>query len=111
MTPVTHFIPVPNTTGEKMGTHKIAVYDWGNPEATRVTVCVHGLTRNARDFDFIAEKFVQTGRRVLALSMAGRGESDWLVDPMGYNYASYVADCLAVLDNFHLREVEWIGTS
>lgn len=110
MTPTRHSIPVPNTVGEK-GTHQIVFYDWGNPESANVTVCVHGLTRNARDFDFLAAELAATGRRVLALSMAGRGESEWLADPMGYNYASYVADCLAVLDNFHLREVEWIGTS
>jgi len=87
------------------------LYDWGNPDAKRVVVCVHGLTRNARDFDYLAQQLTQTGRRVLTLSMAGRGESPWLADPLGYNYASYVADCLAIIDNFHLREVEWIGTS
>ena len=106
----THNLPVPNTVGEK-GTHTLAVYDWGNPDAQRIVMCVHGLTRNARDFDFIAEQLAATGRRVLAVSMAGRGESAWLADPMGYNYASYVADCMAVMDNFHIREVEWIGTS
>ncbi len=110
MTPTTHHIPVSNTIGDK-GTHTLAVYDWGNPAAQKIAVCVHGLTRNARDFDFLAKKLVANGRRVLAISMAGRGESAWLTDPMGYNYASYVADCLAVLDNFHIREVEWIGTS
>ena len=109
MQPTRHIIPVPNFNAE--GRHDIALYDWGNPDAKRVVVCVHGLTRNARDFDFIAQQLVQTGRRVLTLSMAGRGESAWLADPLGYNYASYVADCLAVLDNFHIREVEWIGTS
>src|SRR5262249_31128337 len=41
----------------------------------------------------------------------GRGESEWLENPIDYNYASYVADCLAVLDNFHLRTVDWVGTS
>lgn len=110
MPPTRHSIPVPNTVGEK-GAHQIVFYDWGNPDAATITICVHGLTRNARDFDFLAAQLAATGRRVLTLNMAGRGESEWLADPMGYNYASYVADCLAVLDNFHLREVEWIGTS
>lgn len=109
MTPTKHTIALPNFNAE--GTHELAFYDWGNPESSQVVVCVHGLTRNARDFDFLAQKLAATGRRVLAISMAGRGESAWLADPMGYNYASYVTDCLAVLDNFHLREVEWIGTS
>jgi pimeloyl-ACP methyl ester carboxylesterase len=110
MTPTRHSLAVANSFGEA-GTHDIVFYDWGNPSAQRVTICVHGLTRNARDFDFLAQKLVQTGRRVLCISVAGRGESAWLANPMGYNYASYAADCLAVMDNFHLREVEWIGTS
>lgn len=110
MQPTTHILPIPNTVGEK-GTHALAVYDWGNPDAQRIVMCVHGLTRNARDFDFIAQQLAATGRRVLTVSMTGRGESAWLADPMGYNYASYVADCMAVMDNFHIREVEWIGTS
>jgi pimeloyl-ACP methyl ester carboxylesterase len=110
MTPTRHSIPVPNTVGAE-GTHDIVFYDWGNPDATRVTICVHGLTRNARDFDMLAEALANTGRRVLSINMAGRGESAWLAEPMGYNYASYAADCIAVMDNFHMREVEWVGTS
>lgn len=110
MTPTRHSLRLPNTVGPE-GTHEVVFYDWGNPESLKITICVHGLTRNARDFDMLAQALVATGRRVLALSMAGRGESEWLADPMGYNYASYVADCLAVMDNFHLREVEWVGTS
>ena len=110
MQPTRHSIRVPNTVGPE-GTHELVFYDWGNPESLRVVVCVHGLSRNARDFDMLATELAKTGRRVLAISMAGRGESEWLAEPMGYNYASYAADCLAVMDNFHLREVEWIGTS
>lgn len=110
MQPTRHSIRVANTVGPE-GTHEIIFYDWGNPESLRVTICVHGLSRNARDFDMLATELAKTGRRVLAMSMAGRGESEWLADPMGYNYASYAADCLAVMDNFHLREVEWVGTS
>lgn len=109
MQPIRHSIPLPNIGSE--GKHEIVFYDWGKPESQRVAVCVHGLTRNARDFDFLATQLVATGRRVLTLNMAGRGESEWLADPMQYNYATYAADCMAVLDNFHLREVEWIGTS
>ena len=110
MTPTRHSIRAPNTVGPE-GTHEIVFYDWGNPESRKVVVCVHGLSRNARDFDILAQALATTGRRVIAISMAGRGGSAWLADPMGYNYASYVADCLAVMDNFHLREVEWVGTS
>ena len=55
MTPTRHSIPVPNTVGEK-GAHQIVFYDWGNPDAATITICVHGLTRNARDFDFLVRE-------------------------------------------------------
>src|ERR1700761_1640671 len=109
MQPIRHSIRVKNTGSE--GTHEIVFYDYGDANSQRVVVCVHGLTRNAHDFDILAEALAKTGRRVLTINMAGRGESAWLADPMGYNYATYVADCIAVLDNFHIREVEWVGTS
>ena len=104
-----HSLNVPNASSD--GTHEIVFYDWGDINAMTTTICVHGLTRNAHDFDILAETLAKTGRRVLSISMAGRGESAWLADPMGYNYGTYVNDCIAVMDNFHIREVEWIGTS
>lgn len=108
--PEKHIIRVPNhLTGD--GRHEIVCYDWGNAMANQTVVCVHGLTRNAHDFDMLAAELAKRGRRVLAISMAGRGESAWLKDPVDYSYPSYVADCLKVLDNFHLRQVEWVGTS
>ena len=109
MEPTRHRIPVPNP--DKNGKHALALYDWGDPLAENVVVCVHGLTRNARDFDLLAQELAQRGRRVFAISMAGRGESEWLADPLDYTYATYIADCLKVLDNFHLRQVDWVGTS
>lgn len=110
MEPRRHSLAVPNTFGAE-GKHELVFHDWGDVNATGIVVCVHGLTRNARDFDFLAATLAGHGRRVFTLSMAGRGESEWLKDPVDYNYASYVADCLAVLDNFHLRTVDWVGTS
>jgi pimeloyl-ACP methyl ester carboxylesterase len=108
--PRRHSISVPNTFSAA-GKHELVFFDYGDVNAHRTVICVHGLTRNAHDFDILAHALAATGRRVFTLNMAGRGESPWLADPMGYNYGSYVADCLAILDNFHLRGVEWIGTS
>jgi pimeloyl-ACP methyl ester carboxylesterase len=110
MQPRRHTFPAKNTIGTA-GTHELVFYDYGDVNATRNVICVHGLSRNAHDFDILAEALANQGCRVFSLNMAGRGESAWLADPMGYNYASYVADCLAIMDNFHLRGVEWIGTS
>jgi len=107
--PEAQFFPASNPDGKS--TRRIAYYDWGSADAQKVAVCVHGLTRNGRDFDFLAEHLVSKGYRVISLSMAGRGESEWLADPMHYHYGTYVADCLALLNMFHLRNVDWIGTS
>ena len=110
MQPRRHSIFVPNTMSAA-GKHELVFFDYGDENAQRVVICVHGLTRNAHDFDILAQALAATGRRVFSINMAGRGESPRLDDPMGYNYFSYTADCLAVMDNFHLRGVEWIGTS
>lgn len=107
--PRRHSLRVPNT-GSK-GTHEIVYYEWGDEDARQVAICVHGLTRNARDFDFLAKALAERGYRVLCPSMPGRGESEWLAQPMEYHYGTYVADCLALLNNFHLKGVDWIGTS
>lgn len=110
MTPTRHSIRVPNLL-EGNGTHELVFYDWGDPMSAHTVVCVHGLTRNARDFDLLAADLARRGRRVLSLDMAGRGESEWLSNSIDYNYLSYAADCLKILDNFHLRSVDWVGTS
>lgn len=110
MTPERHTLRVPNTISGQ-GTHEIVFYDYGDPLALNTVVCVHGLTRNARDFDLLAIELAKRGRRVLTISMAGRGESEWLQNTADYSYVSYMADCLKVLDNFHLRQVDWVGTS
>ena len=57
------------------GFHRIVYFEWGDPEQTRVVICVHGVGRNARDFDVLAEALSST-HRVLAVDMPGRGESE-----------------------------------
>lgn len=104
-----HSIQSKNIDGS--GTHELVFYDFGDVDALQVTVCAHGLTRNAHDFDLLATELASRKRRVFTLNMAGRGESEWLKNPDLYNYATYVTDCIAILDNFHLRKVEWVGTS
>ncbi len=59
------------------GFHRIRYWEWGDPANPRVLICVHGLTRNGRDFDTLAASLA--GRyRVLCPDVAGRGESDWI---------------------------------
>lgn len=107
--PTQSFFNAPNLEGE--GTHRIAYLDWGSVDAKHVAFCVHGLTRNAHDFDYLARDLVERGYRVIAPDMPGRGDSDFLSNTSMYNYAAYMADCLALMDNFHFRSVDWVGTS
>jgi pimeloyl-ACP methyl ester carboxylesterase len=74
-------------------------------------ICLHGLTRNSRDFEDVAPRIAGQGRRVLALDMRGRGESDW--DPMPARYAPkhYVPDVLALLEALGIARAVFVGTS
>ena len=94
-----------------LGFHKIAVWEWGSKNAGPPVICVHGLTRQARDFDVLARRLVAKGRRVLCPDLPGRGHSDWLDDPMHYNLLTYANDMNTVLAWAHATEVDWIGSS
>jgi pimeloyl-ACP methyl ester carboxylesterase len=93
--------------------HNVALgyAEWGKPDATQTILCVHGLTRNARDFDFLAKALAEKGARIIAISMVGRGTSSWLADPMGYSAANYVGHVLQFIADLRLGRVDWIGTS
>jgi len=74
-------------------------------------ICLHGLTRSARDFETLAPHFAAQGRRVLALDVRGRGRSAWDPQPMRYNVATYVGDLLALLDALAIGRAVFVGTS
>ena len=87
---------------------RLAFEDWGDPDAP-VVVCVHGLTRNGRDFDALA-KALAGAYRVICPDLPGRGNSDWLDDPMLYQAQHYVT-ALGHLLSWIGRDVAWVGTS
>lgn len=74
-------------------------------------VCLHGLTRNARDFEDLAPRLAAKGRRVLALDVRGRGLSAWDPQPARYVPATYAGDVLALLDALGIARAVFIGTS
>lgn len=92
------------------GLHRMAYWEWGAPDNPRVVVCVHGLTRQGRDFDTLA-RALGSGWRVICPDVAGRGRSDWLADPMGYVVPTYVSDMVALLARIGAAQVDWVGTS
>lgn len=92
------------------GLHRIAYLEWGDPGNSRVLVCVHGLTRCARDFDNLA-RALSDRYRVVCPDVAGRGDSDWLADPMLYAIPQYVADMVTLVARLDVEQVHWVGTS
>ena len=92
------------------GLHRMAYWEWGDPANPRVLVCVHGLSRQGRDFDTLARALVDECR-VVCPDVVGRGRSDWLADPMGYTIPNYVADMVTLLARLDAELVDWVGTS
>lgn len=74
-------------------------------------LCLPGLTRNAADFDEFAPLAASTGRNVLALSLRGRGRSDYDPNHLNYFPTTYVRDILAALDQLGLSRAIFVGTS
>ncbi len=92
------------------GFHRVAYRDWGHPLCPRVVVCVHGLTRNGRDFDTLAAALCDRFR-LLCPDMPGRGESDWLPDANDYGFPTYLTTLTALLAHADVERVAWVGTS
>ena len=93
------------------GFHKIAYVDWGPLDNTRPVICVHGLTRQGRDFDYLVAELVISGRRVICPDLPGRGRSDWLTNPNDYSLPQYCSDMNALLARLDVEQVDWVGTS
>jgi pimeloyl-ACP methyl ester carboxylesterase len=83
---------------------------WGDPAAARTVLCIHGLTRNARDFDDLAAALAADAQ-VIAIDMAGRGRSGWLADPLRYAAPTYIAHVATALAALGLETVDLVGTS
>lgn len=88
----------------------MAYWEWGDPANSRVLLCVHGLTRQGRDFDTLAQA-LSAHYRVVCPDVVGRGESDWLADPAGYAVPHYVADMVTLLARLNAQTLDWVGTS
>jgi pimeloyl-ACP methyl ester carboxylesterase len=100
------------------GSHRMAFWQWGDESAPHAVVCVHGLSRQGRDFDTLAQALLARSPqplRVVCPDVVGRGRSDWLADPMGYSIPTYVGDMLQMLQALHasapIATLDWVGTS
>lgn len=94
----------------------MAYWNWPAADpacAGHAVVCVHGLSRQGRDFDTLA-RALQPQARVVCPDVAGRGHSDWLANPMAYQVGTYVADMVALLAQLRqegVHTVDWVGSS
>lgn len=115
--PQLRFLPVNGQPAVGGSARRIAFWDWAGPadgNQQQVVICVHGLSRQGRDFDVLAQALTPRAR-VLAVDVAGRGHSDWLADPAGYQLPTYAADLVQLMG--HVRQqtphavIDWVGTS
>ena len=97
------------------GLHRVSYLEWGDARNERVLMCVHGLGRCARDFDALAaalsDPALSNHYRVVCPDVAGRGDSDWLPDPMLYQLPQYLADMVTLIARLDVERVDWVGTS
>ncbi len=92
------------------GRHILFYCEWGDPKNTNIIVCVHGLTRNSRDFDYLANS-LSDKYRVICVDIVGRGKSEWLSNKSLYDYETYITDIITLLDHLDIRKIDWVGTS
>jgi len=76
----------------------------------RVILCLHGLTRNSKDFHELASHLA-ADYRVISVDIRGRGQSDRDSRSIHYNPGQYVKDAWQLLDQLQLQRVTVIGTS
>jgi len=98
------------TCANPAGLHRMAYWEWGDPDNDKVLLCVHGLTRSGRDFDAFAHR-LSAEYRVICPDVAGRGHSDWLPNPAFYTIPQYVADMVTLLARLRPATLHWVGTS
>ena len=114
--PDLHHVICSPDTGRRM-----AYWQWGDGASGHVVLCVHGLTRQGRDFDVLARDLVEQARqlgrslRVVSVDVAGRGHSDWLPEAAQYQPLTYLADIQRLLAQLHAQapvvSLDWVGTS
>lgn len=92
------------------GLHRMAYWEWGDPDNPDVLLCVHGLTRTGRDFDLLARR-LSDRYRVVCPDVAGRGASEWLRQPAHYVVPQYVGDMMTLVARLRPQTLHWFGTS
>ncbi len=109
-------VPTLSGDGKPKKPHQIAYTAWGNAQNPHVVICAHGLTRNCRDFDYLAQA-LQTDCRVICVDVVGRGQSDWLEQAHDYDYYPlYLSDAMSLVAHIQSQyekkiTLDWVGIS
>ena len=85
--------------------------EYGEASERPPVLCLHGLTRNSRDFESVAPFIAGQGWRVIVPDMRGRGKSDYSEDSTTYAVPTYIADVLALLQQEGIARFVSVGTS
>lgn len=93
------------------GFHNIHYVEWGPAKSDKTVVCVHGFSRNGRDFDYLAQNLAAKGYRVICPDMPGRNKSDWQPNLADYSVPHHMSEMMVLLARIDEEEVDWIGTS
>jgi len=119
--PQTSFFKVSANEQMNLEAHQLAYYQWGDPRAQHLVICVHGLTRQGRDFDVLAqcllEAYKQNGKavQIICPDVVGRGQSDWLSNASSYQLPTYAHGLKNLVDQLTaqagIKTVDWVGTS
>jgi pimeloyl-ACP methyl ester carboxylesterase len=108
--PTLNFVNCPDAAGQ----HRMAYWQWGEASSDHVIICAHGLSRQGRDFDVLAQALCDAAPgkvRVVCPDVVGRGKSDRLKDPLGYQIPQYAADMVALINQLQPKTLDWVGTS
>lgn len=86
-------------------------YAGAGGDAHLPVVCLHGLTRNSKDFEDVAPRLAESGRRTLVPDIRGRGLSARDPNPEGYHPKVYARDVLGLMDSLGIARAVFVGTS
>ena len=86
-------------------------YPAAGEEVRLPVICLHGLTRNSKDFEDVAPIIAGWNRRVIVPDVRGRGESDRDIDPKNYQPKIYARDVLEMMAALDLSRAVFLGTS
>ncbi len=92
------------------GFHRVIYYEWNDNKAVNTLLCVHGMTRVGRDFDYLAQA-LQSHYQVVCPDMVGRGKSDRFKVRDSYKIEQYLSDLTALIARLNISSLDWLGTS